>query len=73
MLERSVRLVQLARLCLGFGLWLGLRLCLRSLRLLPSPYRLCSLVSRSRDLLIYSVRPEYFAARERLGVNIDAG
>jgi hypothetical protein len=30
-------------------------------------------VSRSRSLLIYSVSPGYLAARERLGVNIDAG
>ncbi len=30
-------------------------------------------VTRCRDLLIYSVSPEYLALRERLGVNIDAG
>lgn len=30
-------------------------------------------VTRCRDLLMYSVSPEYLALRERLGVNIDAG
>jgi hypothetical protein len=30
-------------------------------------------VTRCRDLLVYSVSPEYLALRERLGVNIDAG
>ncbi|HVJ14141.1 MAG TPA: protein kinase [Polyangiaceae bacterium] len=72
-LKRWIAAVDLAADRSGLLLCHDLEIACNLIRAEGTQSGLADPVSRSRDLLIYSVSPEYFAARERLGVNIDAG
>jgi hypothetical protein len=72
-LKRWIAALELAADRAGLVLCNDLETACRLLKVAGTHSGFADPVARSRELLVYSVSPEYVAVRERLGFNIDAG